>query len=99
MRLLLVIAQWQLMLAGTIWLGSHSDMQSRQLKGLTAGQLGKGIRPWELGARGRQEALRGERQEGGHAMRRQMEGLKLGIRSPVSSLTIWRATHSRGTVP
>lgn len=47
-RLLPVTALWPLMVTGTIWPGSHGDMQSHRLTGLTAGQLGRGIclRTW-----------------------------------------------------
>lgn len=60
----LVMAPWQRKLTGTIWPGSHGDMQSHRLMGLTAGQLGEGICPWELEA-GVAEAPAGRRQEGG----------------------------------
>lgn len=67
--------------------------------GLTAGHLGKGICPWELQARGGGGKPSGGRlQDDGSATGRQMEGLKRGIPSPRSSLTIWRATHSQGNV-
>lgn len=59
-RLLLVMALWRLMLTGTIWPGSHGDRQSHQLMDLTAGQLRKGICPWELEAGGWREALCGK---------------------------------------
>lgn len=94
-RLLPVTALWPLMVTGTIWPGSHGDMQSHRLTGLTAGQLGRGIclRTWRPPGRGA-GSLRGE--DGGFAAPRQMEGLKMRIRPPPSSLTIWRATHSPG---
>lgn len=83
----LVMARRQRKLTGTIWPGSHGDMQSHRLTDLTTGQLGKGICPWEVEA------------EGAGRPHAQMEGLKLEIQPPISSLANWRATHSHGDVP
>lgn len=89
-----IIEPWQLMLMGTIWPGSHGDLQIHQLTGLTAGQLGKGTGWWELEAWG----VVGSLAWGGCYTQRH-GGLKGRIRPPTSSLTVLRGPQSHGNVP
>ena len=68
--------------------GLDSWPSGKRLLFMGTGGLGGGGRPWL-----------GRLQDSGSVTHRQMEGLKVRIPSPISSLTIWRATHSHGNVP